>query len=50
MKGLHATQEIFFKIVDFSLVGILVNNLMKRQLFTKYANFYFLSNDYKFSQ
>ena len=42
MKGLHATQEIFFKIVDLSLVGIFVNNLIKSQLATKYAHF--LSN------
>ena len=28
MKGLNATQEIFFMIVDFRLVD-LVNNLMK---------------------
>ena len=41
MKGLHATQEIFFKIVDLSLVGIFVNNLIKSQLSTKYASFYF---------
>ena len=41
MKSLHATQETFFKIVDLSLVGIFVNNLVKSQLSTKYAVFYF---------
>ena len=29
MKGLNATQEYFFSIVDLSLVGIFVNNLIK---------------------
>ena len=41
MKGLNATQEMFIKIVDLSLVGIFVNNLMRSQLSTKYARFYF---------
>jgi hypothetical protein len=49
MKGLHASQEIFYKIVDLSFLGIFVNNLLKSCLSTKYANVYFfLSNDYTF--
>ena len=37
MKGLHASQKIFFKIVDLSFLGIFLNNLMKSHLPTKYA-------------
>ena len=42
MKGWQTSQEIFFKMVDLSLVVIFVNNLMKSQLSTKYASFFFI--------
>ena len=44
MKGWQGSQEIFFKMVDLSLVGIFVNYLMESQLSTKFASFLLLSN------
>ena len=40
MKGLNATQEIFFKIVDLSLVDIFVKNLDEKPIIHKYASFF----------